>query len=157
VNPAQPVTPVGTLSVPSTTPAVQNQTITNITVNSSVTQVNPVNPVEALPANSNTVASVANNGFMDPATYSNLCNSLRKESVDNVKMSTAKTFITESNLSSEQVLGIVKLFNFESNRLAFAKWAYSKTVDKKNYIRVYDGLTFSSSKKDLSEYIKNNP
>lgn len=96
-------------------------------------------------------------GIMDDNSYNNIFNSIKKEPVDNNKMTTAKTFITQQNLSSEQVLGIVKLFSFESNRLSFAKWAYHKTLDKKNYIKVYDALTFASSKKDLSEYIKKNP
>jgi len=122
--------------------------------------VTPPRTITVQPTSSVTigVSTTANsNGAMDDDTYNGIVNTIRNEPTDNSKMSMAKTFITQSNLTATQVLGLVKLFSFESNRLSFSKWAYSKTMDKKNYFKVYDGLTFSSSKKDLSEYIKKNP
>jgi hypothetical protein len=156
-------TSAATISIPANT--LSTSPATNVVVAvSATTPAAPDNSV-AVTAPSNTVAPPAGTVIpnysspteMDNESYTNIFNSIKKESVDNNKMTTAKTFIADANLSSNQVLGIVKLFNFESNRLAFAKWAYQKTLDKKNYIKVYDGLTFSSSKKDLAEYIKNNP
>jgi hypothetical protein len=45
------------------------------------------------------------------------------------------------------------LFTFENNRLDIAKYAYGKTVDKRNYSVVNDAFTFNSKEK-LDQYIR---
>jgi len=94
---------------------------------------------------------------MSNAEYNDMIKAVRKESMESTKLEMAKTFFGNQNLSSEQVQGIVKLFSFENTKVDFAKFAYSRTMDKANYYKVYDAFTFSGSKKEMSEFIKNNP
>lgn len=94
---------------------------------------------------------------MPDADYSEMIKTVKKESVDGTKLEMAKTFFGNQNLSSAQVLGILKVFSFENSKVTFAKYAYSLTIDKSNYFKVYDAFSFSGSKKEMSEYIKNNP
>jgi len=94
---------------------------------------------------------------MADADYNDMVKSVKKESLESTKLEMAKTFFGSQTLSSVQVLGILKVFSLENSKVNFAKFAYSRTLDKQNYYKVYDAFSLSGSKKDMSEYIKNNP
>lgn len=94
---------------------------------------------------------------MPDADYSDMVKSVKKESLESTKLEMAKTFFGSQNLSAAQVLGILRVFSLENSKVNFAKFAYSRTIDKQNYYKVYDAFSLSGSKKDMSEYIKNNP
>jgi len=53
------------------------------------------------------------------------------------------------------VMKICNLFSFEESKLTFAKHAYSRTTDKKNYFKVNDVFSFDSSKEELNNFISN--
>ncbi|PBQ34301.1 hypothetical protein CNR22_21840 [Sphingobacteriaceae bacterium] len=91
------------------------------------------------------------------ADYNEMIKSVKKESLEGTKLEMAKTFFGNQHLSSAQVAGILKVFSLENSKLNFAKYAYSRTIDKSNYFKVYDVFSLSGSKKEMSEYIKNNP
>ena len=57
-------------------------------------------------------------------------------------------------MSASQILGICKLFSFESNKLEFAKYAYEFCVDKNKYFLLSEAFTYESSKRELSEFVK---
>jgi len=80
--------------------------------------------------------------------------SVEKQSFAESKMKVAKQFTTSNCLSTDQIIEIVNLFSFEENKLDFAKFAYSKCVDKNNYFHVNDAFSFSSSTDELTEYIE---
>jgi hypothetical protein len=94
---------------------------------------------------------------INPQEFAGMSDAIKNESFESTKMEMAKTFFGNRELSSAQVLEVTKLFTMESNKLEFSKYAYSRTFDKKNYYKVYDAFTFSSSKKELSAYTKANP
>lgn len=94
---------------------------------------------------------------MADADYKAMLNSVRKESLERTRLELAKTYFGNQHLSSSQVSGILKAFSLEASRVNFAKFAYSRTIDKQNYFRVYDTFTLSSSKKELADFVKNNP
>ncbi len=125
----------------------QDEIVTNTVVNAP-----PSNTV-AVPVN--TFAPVAQ--AMSDDDYTGMLAGVKKESFDSERLDMAKTFFGKQLLSSVQVLGIIKVFSNENSKITFAKYAYSRTVDKHNYYKVYDGFSFSSSKKEMSDYIKNNP
>jgi len=54
---------------------------------------------------------------------------------------------------------MVECFDFESNRLELAKFAYDYVQDREMYFLVNDGLEFDASKATLSRYIqsRSNP
>lgn len=114
----------------------------------------PPPPVTTLPPNP---PPVVLNNRISQQDFSEMCDAIRKESFESTKMELAKNFFGNRELSSTQVLQATKLFTMESSKLEFSKYAYSRTFDKKNYYKVYDAFTYSSSKKELADYTKKNP
>jgi len=86
--------------------------------------------------------------------YRQMVDVLKRESMDATRLDMAKTFLKDVSISSSQVAGIVRVFSFETAKVDFAKFAYAYTTDKQNYYKVYDSFTFSSSKNEISEFIK---
>ncbi len=82
-------------------------------------------------------------------------NTIQDADFENTKMSTAKTIVGANCLTTDQVIEICKLFDFENSKLEFAKFAYSKTYDKGNYFKVNTVFDFDSSKEDLNKYVQN--
>ena len=80
--------------------------------------------------------------------------SLRKEWLENSRVSAAKQIITQNYFTSQQVKEILLLFTFENNRLELAKHAYANTIDKNNYFIVNDAFTFKNNKDELARYIR---
>lgn len=83
-----------------------------------------------------------------------------QRSVNNASFEGDKKRITEQAISSnrvnaEQVYRILLMFSFESTKLKVAKFAYRHCIDKRNYYRVNDAFTFSSSIRELNNYIGN--
>jgi len=74
-------------------------------------------------------------------------------SFDSRKLSEAKLFIRDRSLMSSQIAQIVRELSFDSNRLAFAKYAYKFCIDPGNYYLVEGTLSFISSKHELRDYI----
>ena len=79
---------------------------------------------------------------------------IRKEWFENNKLTSVKTIVDKNNFTAQQVKEMMLLFVFENNKLEVAKYAYRKTVDKKNYFMLNDALTFSSSKQELARFIR---
>lgn len=94
---------------------------------------------------------------MTQQDFNDRCEAVKKESFDDDKLKRAKQVFDEEYFTTSQVITVTKLFSFDDKKLAFAKYAYNKTVDKKNYYKVNDVLTFTRSKNELSEYIKKQP
>ena len=63
--------------------------------------------------------------------------------------------ITKSNcLTALQVKEIVQLFDFESDRLEYAKFAFDYCATPNAYYKVNDAFEFESSIEELDEYIQ---
>jgi len=69
------------------------------------------------------------------------------------KMTIAKQACAATCISAEQVREICRLFTFDSDRLTFAKYAYDHCYDRRNYFKVNDVFTFTSSVNELNRYI----
>lgn len=104
--------------------------------------INPVNPVPIQPA------------CINDEDYKSMLSTLKKESFDDTRLDLAKSFIQNIGINAAQINGFIKTFSFEKNKIEFAKYAYNKCIDKQNYYKVYDSFSFSSSKKEVSDYIK---
>ncbi len=92
---------------------------------------------------------------MNARVFEQFKQTLRNESFDNTRLSLAKQTIGAGFFTSLQVKEIVNIFTFESNKLEIAKYAYAFTVDKSSYFLVNDAFTYSSSKEDLANFIRN--
>jgi len=91
---------------------------------------------------------------MDNAGFTAAKSSIEDADFESTKMSTAKTITGSNCLTTEQVVAICSLFDFENSKLEFAKFAYTKTYDKGNYFKVNKVFEFDSSKEELNKFIQ---
>ncbi|MBU3677599.1 MAG: DUF4476 domain-containing protein [Chitinophagaceae bacterium] len=92
-------------------------------------------------------------GLMATGAYNQLINQLRRTPFENSKMALATGATAGVRLSTQQVMGIVQEFSFESTRLKYAKDNFMRVIDPKNYFQITNVLTFQSSKDDLMRFI----
>lgn len=95
----------------------------------------------------NNTQTSANNDF------SQFLLSLDKEGFDSNKLTKAKSYIDKTNLTSQQIVEISKKFSFDSNRLEWAKYAYTRCSDKQNYYLIKSTFQFNSNYTELEKYI----
>lgn len=91
---------------------------------------------------------------MNPNDYDAAYQLISKESFDSSKLTLAEQVVSSNPMSANQIVGICKLFSFESNKLEFAKYAYEFCVDRNKYYLLNEAFTYESSKRELSEFIK---
>ena len=91
---------------------------------------------------------------MNPQDYDAAYQMVSKESFDSSKLTLAEQVVSSNPMTASQILGICKLFSFESNKLEFAKFAYEFCVDKNKYFLLNEAFTYESSKRELNEFIK---
>ena len=72
---------------------------------------------------------------------------------DDEKLSAAQEIIASNCLLVSQVTEFCNMFRSEKFKLAFAKYAYKFTIDRKNYREVTKVLALESSKKELNKFI----
>jgi hypothetical protein len=92
---------------------------------------------------------------MGPQSFNDAKQSISSASFEDTKLSTAKTIFGSNYVNTAQVMEICRLFSFEDSKLAFAKFAYSRTVDQNNYYRVGSVFDFDSNKQALNQFISN--
>ena len=90
---------------------------------------------------------------MDDSAFNRAKNTISNQSFESDMLDIAKQVASNNCLLVSQVVEIVELFGFESSRLEFAKFAYSYTYDVGNYYEVNNAFSFSSSQRELNEYI----
>ena len=88
-------------------------------------------------------------------TFNAFIETIRRESFDDSRMTIAKSIIDQNYFNTTQTKQLVTLFSFESNKVEIARYMYGKTLDRKNYFVIYNAFTFSKSKEELAEYIRN--
>ena len=91
---------------------------------------------------------------MNPQDYDAAYQLISKESFDSSRLSIAKQVVSSNPMNASQILEICKIFSFESNKLDFAKYAYSNCVDKNRYYLLNEAFSYESSKRELDEFIK---
>lgn len=72
---------------------------------------------------------------------------------DDRRLIIAKQAISESSVSSNQVLELMDLFSFENSKMKLVKFAYNHVADPQNYYVVNNGFTFNSSVNELNGYL----
>jgi len=90
---------------------------------------------------------------MNPQDYEYAYKMLADESFDSSRLKLAKQIVSTNPMSVNQIIDICELFNFESNKLDFAKFAYRHCTDKNRYFMVNEVFTFESSKRELRDFI----
>lgn len=93
-----------------------------------------------------------NNG--NDAAFAQFLQMVENESIDSKRLEMTKSYVNKTNLSAQQIADISKKFTFDSNRLEWAKYAYSKCYDKANYFLLKNTFAFSSNYSALEDYIE---
>ncbi len=86
--------------------------------------------------------------------FGNIAFAIDNRTFESDKILVAKQALRGKMVSSDQVRRFMDLFTFESTKLDFAKFAFRMTIDPQNYYIVNDGFTFSSSIRELDEFIR---
>lgn len=73
-----------------------------------------------------------------------------KEKFETNKMTSAEQIINANYFTTIQLRELLRLFNFESNKLQLAKLGYDKVVDQSNYYTLSDLFSFTSSRDELA-------
>lgn len=97
--------------------------------------------------NANNQHDVNNSAFQKFLTV------LKNESYDSNRLKTAKSYISKSTFSAEQIAEMSKTFSYDSGRLDFAKVAYNQCVDKNNYFLLRETFSYPSGYSSLLDYI----
>jgi hypothetical protein len=90
---------------------------------------------------------------MAPQTFNQLIISISSTPFDNTRLNIAKQAIMSNGATSQQILELMGMLTFESNRLDLAKFAYRYAADPNNYFMVNNGFTFNSSINELNRFI----
>ena len=93
------------------------------------------------------------NHFMSNQELNTVLYAIRNEAFSSDKLAIARQAVLFQNVKASQVVEIGNQFSFESDRLEFAKMAYENTIDKQNYYMVNSIFHFSSSKRELNNFI----
>lgn len=112
-----------------------------------VTNGGGISPMPVMPAPPMTMG-------MSPRDYENACQIISNESFDSSKLTVAKQVVSSNPMTAAQILGICKMFSFESNKLEFAKFAYPYCIEPNRYYLLNEAFSYESSKRELDEYIK---
>jgi hypothetical protein len=91
---------------------------------------------------------------MSDQSFAALKETLAKERFDNSRVTIAKQVIDQNYFTAEQVKQLTLMYSFDSYKLDLAKYAYKNTVNKQDYFILYEVFSFSNSKDDLANYIR---
>lgn len=89
-----------------------------------------------------------------PIDFEAAIKEIDREAFDDRKLEKAKSITSKTTLTTGQISRICKLFDFDDNRLKYAKYAYDFCSDKVNYFKVSSTMTFSSNGSELDKYIE---
>lgn len=113
----------------------------------------PNNNNPSFPSNNNTNAPVR----CQPASqqeYSLALETIKSKGFDNSRLDIAKQIVSAKCFTSEQIKAMAYTFDFDNNRLDFAKYAYDFVLDPSNYYLVSTVFEFDSNSTALTNYIK---
>ena len=134
------------MNVNITDPVYTESTTTTTTTSSNSSNTGSNN-------NTHSSGSGCNGWPMNSTDFAAALKTIGNGSFEETKLTTAKSISSQNCLSSDQVVKICNLFSFEESKLVFAKHAYKRTTDKKNFFKVNDVFSFDSSKEELSKFI----
>lgn len=92
---------------------------------------------------------------MRPNDFNLALRVISADNFDDKRLESAKYIIKSNSMSARQIARICTLFNFEANKLEFAKFAYPYCVDRNRYFIVDEVFNFSASRDELHKYIQN--
>jgi hypothetical protein len=100
------------------------------------------------------VQGCANTFAMNARDFESAKQTIKNENFDETRLDLAKQIASSNCLNTNQIIDICRLITFEASKLEFAKFGYEHCVDPRNYFKVANSFTFSSSKQELNSYIQ---
>jgi len=100
------------------------------------------------------IGEETNYSVISERDFTDLTNMVKSSPYDGTRVELLKYGIDGSFFTTDMVNSMVKLLTFENYRLEIAKYAYKKTVDKKNYLRIFENFKFDSYIRELKDYIQ---
>lgn len=95
------------------------------------------------------------NGYpMSATNFNSAIATIKKQPFDDSKFKTARQVVSANCLNVKQIIQVANLFNFEDNKLEFAKFAYDYCTDPKSYYELNAIFNFSSNADALSDYVQ---
>ncbi len=91
---------------------------------------------------------------MNPTSFDQLKQIVSNERYENTRLTIAKQAISVNMFSAQQAKELISVFTYETNKLDIAKTMYPRTIDKNNYMIVYDVFSYSNSKDELARFIQ---
>lgn len=97
-----------------------------------------------------------NNGNFNnqQAAYQAFLEMLDNETFDSKKLEISKKYIDKTTLSAAEIAGIAKKFEYDSNRLEWAKYAYKNCYDKANYFMLKPVFEYTTNYMSLEDFIE---
>ncbi|UQA74763.1 DUF4476 domain-containing protein [Sphingobacterium siyangense] len=93
-------------------------------------------------------------GVMNKTNSNRLNDLLNQKENDQDRLAVAAQELKSMRLSVGEIVDLMELFIRDDNKLAFAKYAYPTCVDKQNYEKVGEALSFSSTREKLVDFLK---
>lgn len=91
---------------------------------------------------------------MADGDFQSALNSLKSKTFSDSRMTQAKQILKSNCMSAEQVKSAMKAFEYEDDKLEFAKLAYDRCSDQENFWKVNDAFEFEMTIDELNEYIE---
>lgn len=96
----------------------------------------------------------SDDGGMNKTNSNRLNDLLNQKENDQDRLAVAAQELKSMRLSVTEIVDLMELFIRDDNKLAFAKYAYPTCVDKQNYQKVGEALSFSSTREKLVDFLK---
>jgi len=91
---------------------------------------------------------------MSNGDFNSAKQTVKNEGFDETRLDIAKQIAGSNCLNTGQIIALCQELSFEKSKLDFAKFAYDYCVDPRNYFKVSNIFSFSSSKQELNNYIQ---
>lgn len=95
------------------------------------------------------------NDRLEKSDANQLNDLLNEKQNDQDRLNLAVQGLKNRRLRVSEIIDLMELFVKDDSKLAFATYAYQSCIDKQNYERVGDALSFTSTREKLTEFMKN--
>ncbi len=99
-------------------------------------------------------ASPAPTGTLEESNIEKLKAKIAGKKTDTEKMNLLKEGLKDETFTTFQVGTMMEWLSFESRKVEFAEWAYTKTVDKELFSDLENNLTYKNYREDLENFLK---
>jgi len=91
---------------------------------------------------------------MTTSDFQSALQSLESKTFSDSRMTQAKQVLKANCMSADQIKRVMSAFEYEDDKLEFAKIAYDQCADPENYWKVNDAFEFEMTIDELNDYIE---